>query len=285
MDGWPLCGTNYYNMLAKRVMVAAVLLPIGLVGIYFGGIAYTLMIALILGLAAWEFANLFKTGGLQPAGFLVVIGALLFTFGRAWDGFESAPWMASLLILVGMAFHLFTFERGRDQAGTDFSITLSGFFYIGWLGAYLVSLRNLEDGLYWVLLVLPAVWLADAGAYFIGKGIGRHNITPRLSPKKTWEGYLGGIVTGTLGTALLAYIWAAIGNPGEAITPENGAILGLVLSVFTILGDLGESMIKRQVGKKDSSNLLPGHGGAFDRIDSWLWAGVIGYYVVVWFLI
>jgi phosphatidate cytidylyltransferase len=272
-------------MLAKRTLVAAVLLPIGLVLIYFGGIAYTLMVALILGLAAWEFANLYKAGGMQPAGFLVVGGVLLFTFGRAWNGFESAAWMASLVILSAMAYHLFTFERGRDQAGTDFSVTLSGIFYIGWLGAYLISLRNLEDGLYWVLLVLPAVWLADAGAYFIGKGIGRHNITPRLSPKKTWEGYLGGIVTGTLGAALLAYLWQTIGSPGEAINPINGAILGLILSVFTILGDLGESMIKRQFGVKDSSNLLPGHGGAFDRIDSWLWAGVIGYYVIVWLLV
>ena len=133
-----------------------------------------------------------------------------------------------------------------------------------------------------MLLVLPAVWLADSGAYFIEKGIGRHHITPRLSPKKTWEGYLGGILVGTLGTALLAYGLAFIAGPESMLTPFRGALLGFILSALTILGDLGESMFKRQVGIKDSSNLIPGHGGVFDRIDSWLWAGVIGYYVILW---
>jgi phosphatidate cytidylyltransferase len=93
------------------------------------------------------------------------------------------------------------------------------------------------------------------------------------------------VVTGTLGAVLLAYAWRIWAGPDTAITLWAGALLGLILSVFTTLGDLGESMIKRQVGAKDSSNLIPGHGGAFDRIDSWLWAGVIGYYVIVWLIL
>jgi phosphatidate cytidylyltransferase len=183
-----------------------------------------------------------------------------------------------------MVFHLVAFERGRDLSGTDFGITIAGVFYIGWLGAYLISLRELQDGLWWVLLVLPAVWLADTGAYFIGKAFGKHRITPRLSPKKTWEGYLGGIPVATLGSALLAYLLYIFSGYNPAITPIRGAVLGFMLAALTILGDLGESMFKRQVGVKDSSNLLPGHGGVFDRIDSWLWGGVIGYYVIVFFV-
>ena len=190
--------------------------------------------------------------------------------------------MASLLILAAMAFHLVAYERGRDQAGTDFGVTLAGVFYLGWIGAYLISLRNLEDGLWWVLTVLPAVWLADSGAYLIGSKYGRHKITPRLSPKKSWEGYIGGVIVSTMGTALLTMLWGISVSSGTAITPSHGALLGFVLGLFTILGDLGESMIKRQVGLKDSGKLLPGHGGAFDRIDSWLWAGVIGYYLIQW---
>jgi phosphatidate cytidylyltransferase len=247
-------------MLAKRVLVAVVLLPIGIFAIVYGGAVFASLVVLILGLAAWEYVNLFRAGGLQPAGVILILGTIAFAIGRTLDGFESAPWLVSLTILVCMAYHLIAFERGSEQSGTDFGITLGGIFYLGWIGAYLISLRDLPDGMWWVLLVLPAVWLADSGAYFIGKGIGRHHITPRLSPKKTWEGYLGGILIGTLGTALLAFI----------------------LSALTILGDLGESMFKRQVGIKDSSNLIPGHGGVFDRIDSWLWAGVIGYYVILW---
>ena len=269
-------------MLAKRVLVAVVLLPIGIFAIVYGGAVFAGLVVVILGLAAWEYVNLFRAGGLQPAGVILILGTIAFALGRALDGFESAPWLVSLAILVVMAYHLVAFERGSEQSGTDFGITLGGIFYLGWIGAYLISLRDLPDGMWWVLLVLPAVWLADSGAYFIGKGIGKHHITPRLSPKKTWEGYLGGILVGTLGTALLAYGLAFLAGPESVLTPLRGALLGFILSALTILGDLGESMFKRQVGIKDSSNLIPGHGGVFDRIDSWLWAGVIGYYVILW---
>jgi phosphatidate cytidylyltransferase len=153
------------------------------------------------------------------------------------------------------------------------------------LGAYLISLRNLPEGLWWVLTVLPGVWLADGGAYLIGSRYGRRMLSPRLSPNKTWEGYLGGIVTATLLTPLLALAWSLWTGPQTNVTPVHAALLGLLLAVLTPLGDLGESMIKRQVGAKDSSHILPGHGGIFDRIDTWLWAGVIGYYVIVWFFI
>jgi phosphatidate cytidylyltransferase len=137
----------------------------------------------------------------------------------------------------------------------------------------------------WTLMVLGSVWMADSGAYLIGRKIGRHKMTPRLSPKKSWEGYLAGIFFGVAGGALLAALWGVWQGPDTTISPIDGALLGLALSVLTILGDLGESMIKRQVGIKDSSHLLPGHGGAFDRIDSWLWAGVLGFYLIAWFFL
>jgi phosphatidate cytidylyltransferase len=160
---------------------------------------------------------------------------------------------------------------------------LSGIFYIGWLGAYLISLRELPDGLWWILLVLPSVWLADSGAYFVGRAMGKRKFSPRLSPKKTWEGYIGGVIIGALGSILLAFIITMI-KPG-VMTPLQGGMMGLILALVTPLGDLGESMVKRQFGIKDSSNIIPGHGGVFDRIDSWLWAGVIGFYVIQWLII
>jgi phosphatidate cytidylyltransferase len=272
-------------MLKQRVLVAAVLLPIGLVAIYLGGVAFTAIVAVLLGLAGWEYAQLFRSGDYRPASALVVAGVLLIVAGRWWNGLESAPWIITLLVLASMTVHLVAYERGRNQAGTDFAVTLSGILYIGWLGAYLISVRSLTEGLWWVLLVLPAIWIADAGAYFIGRAFGRHKLSPRLSPKKTWEGYLGGVVVGIAGTALLAWLWATLSGPGTAISPLDGAILGLILAVVAPLGDLGESMIKRQFGIKDSGKILPGHGGAFDRIDSWLWAAAIGYYIIIWLLL
>jgi len=268
--------------MVKRTLVSLILLPVGLIFIKLGGIYYVGLILLILGLAAWEYVNLFRVAGHQPAGEVVVGGVILLTVGRAVTGFESAPWMISLSIMVAMTYHLISFERGRDQAGTDFLVTIGGIIYLGWLGPYLLSVRFLDDGLWWLLIVLPAVWLADSGAYLIGSRIGRHKMSPRLSPKKSWEGYIGGIIASIIGTALLAALWRIGAGPESAITPLRGAIMGLILSVLPTLGDLGVSMLKRQVGVKDTGNLLPGHGGAFDRIDTWTWAAVIGYYVIIW---
>jgi phosphatidate cytidylyltransferase len=257
-------------------------LPFGLAAIYFGGWVFAGLVALALGLAAFEYVRLFRFGGLHPSMVMVVGGTLLLAVARAADGFRSAPWIISLLVLACMAYHLVMYERGRDQAASDFAASLGGIFYLGWIGAYLISLRDLPEGMWWVLVALPAVWLADSGAYLIGSRIGRHKMTRRLSPRKSWEGYVGGIIFGTAGAALLAALWDVWAGPVTAVTPLRAAWLGLALSVFTTLGDLGESMIKRQVGMKDSGNLLPGHGGVFDRIDSWLWAGVISYYMIVW---
>lgn len=269
-------------MLVKRLVVAIILLPVGLAVIAFGGWLYVAFIALILGLAAWEYVQLFRAGGLRPAGVLVLAGVLLLVLGRAVNSFDSTAWMISLLILVSMTYHLLAYERGRDQAGTDFGVTLAGVLYIGWIGAYLISLRNLPEGKWWFLVVFPAVWLADSAAFFIGRQFGRHKLSPRLSPKKSWEGYLAGVVFGVLGGAFFGWLWRLGAGPASALTPWRGFLIGLAMGVLPTLGDLGESMIKRQVGVKDSSNLLPGHGGFFDRIDSWLWAGVIGYYMIVW---
>ncbi len=269
-------------MLRTRVIVAAILLPIGVVIIYFGGWAFSAFVSLIVGLAAWEYSQIFRRSGIQPATIIAVVGAAILALGRAWDEFDSAPLLISLILIISMIYHMVAFERGRDQAGTDFAVTFSAALYVGWLGAYLISIRALPEGFWWLLLVLPTVWLADSGAYFIGRRFGQHKLSPRLSPKKTWEGYLGGIPVGTLGAVGLMYLWKIWAGPAFSITLPQTALLGLLLSSITTLGDLGESLIKRQSGVKDSSNLIPGHGGVFDRIDSWLWAALIGYYFITW---
>lgn len=279
-------------MLGKRVLVAVILLPIGLALIFLGGWWYTALIALILGLAAVEYGRLFRGGGYQPADWLIITFSVLLPLARGWQGQALDGLLIGLFILASMTVHLLAYERGRDQAGTDFAVTVAGGMYFGFVGSYLVLLRALPEGLWWVLLALPAVWLADSGAYFIGRAFGKHKMSKRLSPKKSWEGYFGGILFGVVGTVLLALLWQALAarwpetlESATLITPLNAAILGLVMSVLPTLGDLGESMIKRQFGVKDSGTLLPGHGGVFDRIDSWLWAGILGYFLIFYFLL
>jgi phosphatidate cytidylyltransferase len=272
-------------MFIKRLIVAIILVPTGVLLIYEGGPIFTAFVGILLALAAWEYSHLFKVAGLRPASLVVVGGGLTLYIGRAIDGFESASLLVTLLILISMLYHLIQYERGFLQSGTDFTVTLVGAIYIGWLGAYFVSLRQLPDGMWWMLLVLPTVWLADTGAYSIGKAFGKHPFSRKLSPKKTWEGYFGGILFGILGGSLLAWLWSFALEPGTGMNPGAGALLGFILAVLTPLGDLGESMFKRQAGVKDSSNLIPGHGGAFDRVDSWLWAAPIGYYFIFYFLL
>ena len=271
------------SMLAKRILVAAVLIPIAFLVITLGGVLYNACVVGIMGLSAWEYARLFNSGGYQPAGVLLIGGTVLLVLGRAWNGFESSAPILALLLMASMAYHLIAFEGGRQLAGADFGITLSGALYVGWLGAYLISLRSLPQGEWWVLLALPSVWLVDTGAYFAGTRLGRHKLSPRLSPNKTWEGVAGGALSSIIGTALLAAAYQTwVGLP---VSPVHGALLGAILALLTPLGDLGESMIKRQAGAKDSGNLLPGHGGVFDRIDSWLWAAALSYYLISWLVL
>lgn len=272
-------------MLKQRVIVTVILLPLGLAAILIGGMVFAIVIALILGLAAWEYVGLFRAGGIKANGYVVETGVLALVAARYYYGFALDAWLLPALVMLSMVVHLVAYERGRDQAATDFAVTLAGIFYFGLLGGFFIPLRALPEGEWWVLVTLPAVWLADSGAYFIGTRFGRRRLSPRLSPKKSWEGYFGGLAVGLVATPLLILLYRQLGLASDsAITLARGAVMGAVMGIFPTLGDLGESMVKRQVGVKDSGTLLPGHGGAFDRIDSWLWAAAIGYWVIVWFL-
>lgn len=267
-------------MLVNRILIALLLLPVGILAIQFGGWFYALVILVLVGLAAWEYQNLMRLSDLQPAGGLVVLGTLALILQRQMSGYESGPLLLSLIVLAGMIHHLIAFERGRDRAATDLGATLLGALYLGWIGAYLISLRNLPLGSWWTFLALSTVWAADIAAYMVGVRWGRRPLCPRLSPKKTWEGYGASIAGGVVCGAALGWLFPKMGGD---LPFWGGVWIGLAMGALPTLGDLGESMIKRQAGAKDSSHLLPGHGGFFDRIDSWLWAGVISYYMIVYF--
>ena len=269
-------------MLIKRTITSLVLAVIGIPAIILGGVYYFALIILFLGAAAWEFRRIFaKADSKVPEALLIGCVILIATMRTFFPDLAAAA--LTLSILAAMTWHLLDYEKGRDRAATDFAVTTAGIVYLGWIGAYLVALRTLPDGLWWVLTVLPTIWLADMAAYFVGSRWGKHPLSPRLSPRKTWEGYWAGVAFGTLSTVVLVILWHSLGGP--AVTWWKGAALGAALSVLTTLGDLGESLFKRQAGVKDSSNIFPGHGGVLDRIDSWLWGAVLGFFLISWFLI
>lgn len=268
--------------MVRRTVTALLLLAVVLPAIYFGGLFFFLLAGLFIVVAAWEYVQLFRLKGLAPSAPMAAGGVLAILAARAfWPGWAGAALAGA--ILLALTIHLIAYERGRDQAAIDVTVTLGGLAYLGWIAAYIIDLRNLPEGGWWLILVLATVWIADSAAYMVGVRFGSHKMSVRLSPKKSWEGYFAGVIAGTAFAGILAFAYSYLGLLPVDIL--RAAILGLVLSATTTLGDLGESLFKRFAGVKDSGAWFPGHGGAFDRIDSVIWAGVIGYYWIKLFLI
>ncbi len=247
-------------MLRTRVISAAVLLAIIAVPFFLGGWPFLLLIVAAGAVGAWEYTSLFRQGGAQPLTWLCILLTVLFILEAAWS--DTVPFSAVLTLAV-IGSLIATLWHKSSQPATDWALTLAGALYLGWLLNQFVSLRAESDGAYWLLLAALSIWAADVTAYFAGRAFGRHPWWPRHSPKKTWEGYLAGV-------AAAALVACLIGTFLLGLSPLEGIALGLLVGFIAPLGDLAESMIKRQVGAKDSSHLIPGHGGLLDRIDSLL---------------
>jgi len=264
-------------MFLKRMIVNIFLVPGMMLMAYIGGLPFSIFFAFSLGVAAWEYHRIFKNGGYSPSLIILIAGVVILALRFSLQPHVDSDILVSMTVLAAMTVHVIAYERGIKTAATDFCITLAGILYLGWLGSYLSAFHTLADGQWWLLLVLLCVWVADSGAYIIGKKFGKHFMSPRVSPKKTWEGYFGGIVFCCLASLLVGLLFSVL---APAITPLRALLLGSLISVMTPMGDLGESIIKRQFDVKDSSQILPGIGGIMDRVDSWLWAAVISFFVI-----
>ncbi|HXF84151.1 MAG TPA: phosphatidate cytidylyltransferase [Anaerolineales bacterium] len=273
--------------MLRRTLTALFMAAIGLPAIIYGGVFYFLVIGLFLGGSAWEYVRLFRVVKFEPSEWVTIGGVLVIAAARFFFVDLAAP-LFVLLVLLAMTVHLIAYEHGRDMAALDFGVTVAGIAYLGWIGSYLLDIRNFSSlGGWWLMLVLPIVWAGDTGAYSIGAVYGKHKMSPRLSPKKSWEGYFAGVFTAVLAGAFFAYAYSSMGPQplGGMINPLEGALMGLVIGALSPLGDLGESMFKRQGGLKDSSNVFPGHGGFLDRIDSWIWGAALGYFMIQYFIL
>ena len=264
-------------MLLQRFLVALILGPSALLITYVGGPFYLIAITVLLVFAAWECTRLLSKAGIDPSTPLVMAGVLLLA-ASPW--FETQPtWPITTFILISAGFHALQFEQGQQNTLINLGGTLLTTFYIGWLGSYLVSLRTLPQGMWWLSLVLLMVWTIDTAAYFIGKQFGRHKFSPRLSPHKTWEGYFAGIPAGIAAGIGFSALLQSFGAQFNMLYLPAG-LLGLILGLTIPLGDLTESLIKRLAGEKDSGNIFPGHGGIFDRLDTILWAMPISSFFI-----
>lgn len=250
-------------MLKQRVMTALVLAPLALAALFgLSGAGFALFTGIVVLLGAWEWANL--AGLERPAGRLAYVAGLGVLMVLAWlSGAAQALWplWVSALGWLLSFYWVAGYPRTSDQWRPRGVRLAMGLWVLlpCWVG--FIQLR--ATGIEWLLYVLLMVWVADVGAYFAGRRFGRRKLAPRVSPGKSWEGVHGGLVA----TFLLALGFAA----WEGLSPGEGAwlvVATLGVTLVSVLGDLLESMLKRLRGIKDSSNLLPGHGGILDRIDS-----------------
>jgi phosphatidate cytidylyltransferase len=258
--------TNFVS----RIVISIVLLPIVLGAVWLGGWWLFAVVALAVAIALHEFWLLARPlRPLAPAGY---VGAALALVGAELGGVE---WMVGgALTTLAFAFFLKGISEARSAATAAIGGTVLGVVWISTGLGFLILLRGLADhGRLLTFVVLLAVWAGDTFAYFGGRLIGRHSMAPTTSPKKTWEGF----VFGTAATIFVVFIAL---YKQHVLTIGHSIELGVVLALAAPLGDLFESLLKRDAGVKDSGTLLGGHGGMLDRADAFLFAAPAAFFCI-----
>lgn len=283
-------------MLPVRVATAIVGVPVIIALIWWGNAGYSVAVGVILAVAALEFyaavipaspnpslaenplaalaqRPLPRILNQQPLGLLGTALIALLVAGAH----HGADWWTGALALAAILPSLWLIARGQIERGLpDWLAIVGGLLYVGWLGSYLVPLRQLDDDGQWVFLAVFATFANDTGAYFVGMAFGRTRLAPRISPSKTVEGSLGGLACGVAAVPLLSYALGLDIDIGPLIP------LAVLMPVAAQLGDLAESLLKRSAGVKDAGVLVPGHGGVLDRLDSLLFVVPMVYYYALW---
>jgi phosphatidate cytidylyltransferase len=266
-------------MLKTRVITAVVLLAVLLPVTLFAPLAaFGALIALVLVFAAWEWARLLKLGATGSVLYAIVAALALGASMRLGVGPDAGFGPSRPLVEAAAVFWLlagpFALWRKPALAGSAWKPFLLAAGLVVFAACWHAVVAARAAGIAFVLSMLLVVWLADIGAYFAGKAFGRHKLAPSISPGKTWEGALGGwlavIVIGALAAATGFYAPTVFTALAGQLGWDRAFVALTVLVAFSVVGDLFESLLKRQAGVKDSSGLLPGHGGVLDRIDALL---------------
>jgi phosphatidate cytidylyltransferase len=265
------------TMLGRRLLVAALGGPAVLLIVVLGGAPFLALVVLASGYGGFELYAALRKAGYAPFGELLVplSAALPLLAGIASPTVEQAAIAVGVTLTFGVAV-----ARGKARGPADWAFTLAGALLVGGLLRFLVLLRELPAGLWWVLAVVLGTWACDTAAYAFGRLFGRTPLAPWVSPKKTVEGLLGSLAATPLALLGFVALSPALGL-GSPIGLPAAAGLGLLVAATATLGDLSESLIKRQCGVKDSGALLPGHGGLLDRIDGLMFSGLAGYGVAL----
>ncbi len=266
-------------MLKKRIITALWILLLLVAAVWLDTPLpwFTIFVAIWGLLAAFEFYRMVAAAKVLPLTYLGLIWTLLFILSPHFDYDFLIPFLLTSAVILSLVWLLL--RPQKEEAFIGWAWTIAGILYVGWLLSYFVALRGLDDGRNWVFFALFTTFGSDTSAFFIGRALGRHHLAPGISPGKTWEGAIAGIL-GAIIVSLLFILPTPLQI--QHLIYWQAILLGLLVSIFGQLGDLVESLLKRNVGVKDSGKLLPGHGGFLDRLDSIVFVGVVVYYYVIW---
>ncbi len=274
-------------MLKQRVLTSLWFVPLLVIVAWFGGEpGFTALMVTFGILAALEFYRMVAGAKTPPLTYFGVIWTAFFILSpnselQALLEAHFNPDLLTPLVLtsaVVLSLIGLLVRRQKEGAFASWVWTIAGILYIGWLLSHLVALRGLDDGRNWVFFVLFVTWVSDTTAFFIGRKFGQRKLASNISPGKTWEGTIGGIC----GAILMSILFFTPTPFQLPLAYWQAILLSVLTSILGQVGDLIESLLKRNMGVKDSGKLMPGHGGILDRIDSLIFAGIVVYYYAIW---
>jgi len=275
--------------LIKRVIVAIIAIPIAIAIIYAGSWLMFALVAVLSLLGQWEFYKIAEKKHTFPLKYFGYFFGIIFLLIFQVMDFLPAMYISMLFIIsIFLIVMIFELWNNKPNAGLNIATTITGIIYIPMSFLFIILIRNFYniintirnssidfiqisdsnllmnsyEGAGLLLSILISIWICDSGAYFVGKAIGRHKLFERISPKKTWEGAIGGLVFGILG------FWGATEILLNNFPLIHVIVIGMIVGTIGQIGDLAESQLKRDAGVKDSSAIIPGHGGVLDRFDS-----------------
>ena len=259
-------------MHLKRILSAAVLLPAFLLLVQFGtAFQFFLLVTLTILVGLYEFYGIAKAGGWHPLTLLGMGSGLALSYMEFLGA--PAPWLISALTGVVVLLLISLLVGGTDpkEAASRGAITLLGLIYVAGLLSFPGLLRAMAPGRTYIFYLVFVTWAGDVGAFYVGSIMGKRPLCPSVSPRKTVEGGVGGLVCSVLASGLAKlWFWEGLGT-------VESLVMGCGLGLMGQAGDLCESMLKRSFGVKDTGTLIPGHGGVLDRVDSLLFTGPVLY--------
>jgi len=280
------------SALAKRIVSALVAAPVALIIIYLGGLPLAAFLAAVSAGCAWEFYRLAAAGGvepLDPVGIPLAGAVPLVVYAAAVGLYRPSLVVPAVVMLVILAAVIWARGPQRRPLGAV-AATVMGILYTGCLLSFGYALREhpyavgQRAGTALVAFPLVLTWASDIGAFFVGRAVGGPKLIPSVSPGKTISGALGGLAA----TVLVSWLYVRFAlRPVALLTMTTSAtiLFGALISVSAQVGDLAESLLKREANVKDSSHLIPGHGGLLDRLDSLLFVLPVAYLLFGWFLL